>query len=104
MYPVPIISTRWLLLRSVIVDYDTVAKNGISLIHIVLMDGHVDGLSLSDEDHLRFGSGDSCVKQVPPKHDVVFLQDWDQYHRKFGALAFMDADAVREVNVLHHIS
>ena len=105
MYPVPvIISTRWPLLLTVIVDCDAVGKRGISFIHIVLVDGHVDGLPLPDEDHLRLGSGDSCIKQVPPKHDVMFLQDGDQDNRKFCALALMDADAVREVNILQHIS
>ena len=60
MYPVPvIISTRWSLLLTVIVDCDAVGKRGISFIHIVLVDGHVDGLPLPDEDHLRLGSGDS---------------------------------------------
>ena len=54
-------------------------KLSISQIRFGLADSHINSLSLTDDYHLAFGTGNGGVEKISFQHNVVAFQHWD-YH------------------------
>ena len=92
--PVPPDLTNQVLFLAGIVGHNPIGQDGITLVHITLVNGHKDRLFLTNQDHFYLGSGNRGIQQISAQHDVVLLQYRDDDYREFSALAFMDADTI----------
>lgn len=62
--PVPPDLTNQVLFLAGIVGHNPIGQDGITLVHITLVNGHKDRLFLTNQDHFYLGSGNRGSKLV----------------------------------------